>query len=263
MKDTQLPVVYHVQTDSSYDPKKRDTASPYYMSYWAAWLQRPVYDDPVEPIITYPKPRRTAFVILIAVLMAALIAVFAISYLKLLPELSLFHQINVVDDAADDIDIGFDDIVNGTLKSFSIPVEGEPVFYAKALSNIDNVEMSVMISYYAIPASIALSLLIAVYILIKSIMSLTNDKRRKFPYIALVLLLFTLLGVVGGIVWNAQPLASVMGFVTGSGTNLVLGYGYYAIIGIEILALIFSLFAYKSKELVKKQGVITGYRKLI
>ena len=75
-------------------------------------------------------------------------------------------------------------------------------------------------------------------------------------------MLFSLLGVVGGAVWNGQPMASLVGYLTGSGTNMILGYGYLAIIGLEVLALIFSLFAYRSKAAVQKGAKIVGHRKV-
>jgi|AGTN01.3.fsa_nt_gi hypothetical protein len=270
--------------DSSYNLTKKEKATPYYTHYWAAWLQRPVYEDPKVPVLAYKNPRRTFPVVLILVLMIALIAVLAISYLGVLPRLSLFNKVNDADVPEDDQFVGADDIVNSTLKSFSImEPEGDLVFYNSALKDIDTVGAVQMLAYYAIPVSIVLSLVTAIYIIIKVLISLTDSKRalksapeynpyapnepvfkwRKFAYINLLLLLFTLLGIVGGLVWNGEPLsASALPFLTGSGDNLNLGYGYYALVGIDLLAWIMGIISYRSMKAVKAEAKVTGYRRI-
>ncbi len=148
--------------------------------------------------------------------------------------------------------IGIDDIVKSTFKKFGLlETEEELVFYNECLANIDNAETNIMLAYYAIPVSIALTIIVALYIVIKSIIALCSAKRSSFSYISLILLLFSLLGVFGGVVWNAEPLASVLYFFTMNGLNMVLGLGYVIVLVLEIVLLICSLFAYRSKKTAK------------
>lgn len=248
MQEKFNPNVYYDYADSRYELNKKEKATPYYLSYWAAWLQRPYYEDPVVPVIVYPKPKRTFFVVMVLVLMLAVIAVAVLSFTGVVPQLALFEKINSVEDAADNQQIGVDDIVYSTLKSFSMEVNGDILFYYGALRDVETASTPVMIAYYAIPAALILTILIALYILIKAIIALTSEKRRRFSYISLILLLFSLLGVVGGFIWNAQPTSQILNFIMRKSTNITLGFGYMAIVGLEILALIFSLFAYRSKK---------------
>lgn len=246
-----------------YELSNYEKATPYYQRYYAAWLKKP-YKAPVfEPKYMYPKPKRTPFVVLILILMVAVIAVAAISFLGLVPQLTFFNKVNDIDIAEDNQPVGVADIIYSTVKkTIGMETEDELIFYEDALRDVDNAELTKQIAFYAIPASIILTVLIAVYILIKSISALTSDKRKKFPYISLILLLFSLLGVVGGAVWNGQPMENLTGYLMGGSTNIELGLGYLVIVILEVLALVFSLFAYRSKNAIQNGRKLVGYDKV-
>lgn len=240
---------------NKYDLRKKEKATPYYLACMAAYDQRPRYEEPEVPVFvdTRPKPKRTFFVVMIAILMAALIAVLALSYFSVMPGYTnLFSKVIDVDDPALNETIGVDDVINSSLKKFISYGESDDYrFYQECLLDIENAEIPQMIAYYALPVSILLALIVALYVFIKAIIAISSPKRRKFSYITLILLLFTLLGVAAGVVWNAQSFDQVLYFFTMSGTNMIIGFGYIIIVGIELVAWICSMFAYRSKKKAK------------
>lgn len=251
-----VPVGYEPDPDNLYNLNKKEKATPYYLSYLAAYNQRPFYEDPVVPVVVdnRPLPKRLFCVIIITVLMAALLVATVLSFMQVLPDYTgLFTKIDV-DNAENNVNIGVDDVIYGSLrKIFSLETEGDSVFYNDCLYDIENASTAQMIAYYALPVSLILMVVIAIYILIKAFVACFTPKRRKFSYISLLLILFTLIGVVSGIVWNGQALEldSILGFFTFASANISIGIGYFIIIGIEIIAWIFSMCAYRSKKKCK------------
>lgn len=270
----------------NYDVTKKGKATPYYLTYLAAYNKRPFYEEPVEPVIVdnRKEPKRTGVVILMAVISFLIVAFIAVGFLGLMPSITALYAnpadevveeaedadvayADTVDDADVEADadadaeeeavaagtyIGIDDIFKSTLKKFGmLETEEELVFYTECLADIDNVDTTTMLAYYAIPVSIALTLIVGLYIFIKSMIAIFTSKRRSFSYISLILLLFSLLGVFGGVVWNAEPLSSIVYFFAMNGLNMVLGFGYIIIIVLEILLLVSSFFAYRSKKNAK------------
>jgi hypothetical protein len=249
--------VLMADNENNYYQSKKEMASPYNLSYMAAWVQRPKYADPYVPVMPKLKePKRTVILILIMVLMVALIAVIALSYLAIMPEYSAMFSKPAGDGQT--VLIGVNDIVNSTLRKLGLGAadvdSGTLIFYTDCLADVDGLELPYMIAYYALPVALILTLVIAVYVLIKSITGLAGHmKRKKFVYIVFLQLLFSLLGAVSGFVWSKAALADFMGFVTG-GTAVYLGIGYLAVLGIETAALILSFFAYKSKKQSMKEA---------
>ncbi|MFI3228619.1 MAG: hypothetical protein R3Y23_00450 [Bacillota bacterium] len=284
--------MYNIQNEHyNYDVSEKGKATPYFKAYLSATNERPFYEEPVVPVVVdnRKEPKRTFFVLMVAILSLLIVAVVGLSFMGIMPEYTaLFGQQTdeivgeEYDEPADEIvaeaataedvtdgsetdteteeesveyvyaKISADDIINSTLKMLGIiETEEELVFYSECLANIELVETTALIAYYALPAAIALTAIIALYIFIKSIFALFSAKRRKFSYISLLLLLVSLLGIVAGLVWNAEPLSSVLSFFMMSGTNLVLGLGYIIVIVLEILLLICSMFAYRSKKKAK------------
>lgn len=246
------PGVVLAANENNYLQGRKEMASPYNLSYTAAWVQRPKYADPYIPVAPRLKePKRAFILILIMVLMAALIAVLALSYLAILPDYSAMFSKAGAAEGDPAILIGVNDIVNSTLRKFGIgaaDVDASTlIFYTDCLSGVDGLELAYMIAYYAMPVALILTLVIAVYVLIKAIGGLAGHmQRKKFVYIIFLQLLFTLLGAVSGFVWSKAALADFMGFLTG-GTSISLGIGYLALLGVEVVALILGFFAYKSK----------------
>ncbi|HOB63896.1 MAG: hypothetical protein GX095_05045 [Clostridiales bacterium] len=246
--------------ENIYYQSKRDKASPYNLSYLAAWNLRPKYVDPFIPVPPRPgEPKRLGILIVLCILMVALIAVLALSFLEIVPDYTaLFTKVGAEEGAEGDTLIGVSDIVYSTLRKLGMGATdvdpSELIFYTDCLENIDAVGTSFMIAYYALPVSIILTLVIAIYVFIKGIAGVSaRMKRRKFTYIIFLQLLFTLLGLVSGFVWSGVQLAEIMNYITGS-ASFNLGIGFYALIGIEVLALIFSFFAYKSKAQIMREA---------
>lgn len=265
--------------ENQYLQTKKEKASPYNLSYLAAWNLRPRFEDPFVPVAPRQgEPKRSFVLVLIAVMMVLLIAALALSYLAVMPEYTaLFQKPAIsgtdieeeeadeeaeVDEEAEDIEgditISLDDIINSTLRKLAIgaaDVETADLhFYTDCLENIDELETPYMIAYYALPVSMVLTAVIAIYVLIKAISGIAGRmKRKKFTYIILLQLLFSLFGVVSGFVWSGVAVADIMSYITGS-SLLVLGIGYLALLGIEVVALVLSLFAYKSKAQISKEA---------
>lgn len=256
--------------DNHYNLKQREQMTPYFRSFRASFGQVSHYRDErvyAPPTIVQPKTKRPVFLILLLAMMALAVAVVALSFLQVLPQLAFFEKVNeaaATDEEAENTLIYADDLVFSLIESFTgteeaaeaaaaEPAEGETeerelYFYDNALSKLEDAELVTKLAYYAIPISVALAAVLAVLIIIKSIVGLAGQKRRKMSYLVILMLLITLLGVVGGLVWNNEPMSEMTGFLMRSGTNLILGFAFYALLIVEVLALIFSFFAYKSKK---------------
>lgn len=245
------PGVILASGENMYYQGRKEKASPYNLSYTAAWVQRPKYADPYVPVAPRPKePKRVVILILIMVLMVALVAVLALSYLVIQPDYSaMFSKVTEAEEATL---IGVDDIVNSTLRKLGLgaaEVDAETlIFYTDCLAGVDEMALAYTIAYYGLPVALILTLVIAVYVLIKAIGGIAGKmKRKKFVYIIFLQLLFTLLGAVSGFVWSGAALADFMGFLTDA-TTVSLGIGYLALLGVEVVALVLAFFAYKSKK---------------
>lgn len=248
--------------ENQYSQNKREKASPYNLSYLAAWNLRPKYEDPYVPVPPKPvEPKRNFVLILLCILMVAVIAVLALSYFMVLPQYTaLFEKVGQGESGTDKA-IALDDIINSVLRKLAIGAAdldtAELDFYTDCLKDVDSLGIEFMIAYYALPVSLILTVIIALYVLIKGISGIsTRMKRKKFTYIILLQLLFSLLGVVSGFVWSHVAVADILTFIKGGATTLVLGIGYFALLGVEVLALVLSFFAYKSKAQTQKEAQI-------
>lgn len=245
--------------ENQYSQTKKEKASPYNLAYLAAWNLRPKYEDPYVPVVVRPgEPKRNVILILLCVLMVAIIAVFALSYFVVLPDYTALFEKAGQGEGGTDKAIALDDIINSTLRKLALGAAdldaAELDFYTDCLQNVESLEIEFMIAYYALPVSIILTAVIAIYVLIKGLSAITTRmKRKKFSYIILLQLLFSLLGVVSGFVWSRVAVADFINFITGSAATLALGIGYIIVIGIEILALVLSFFAYKSRAQIQKE----------
>ncbi|MDD3946474.1 MAG: hypothetical protein PHI19_01390 [Clostridia bacterium] len=246
--------------ENLYFQTKKEKASPYNLSYLAAWNLRPRYEDPYVPVQPKPgEPKRNAVLIILCILMVALITVFALSYFVVMPDYTALFQKVGQGEGGTDKAIALDDVINSTMRKLAIGAAdmdtAELDFYTDCLENIDSLGIAFMIGYYAMPVAVILTLIIALYVLVKALMGIsTRMKRKKFTYIILLQLLFSLLGIVSGFVWSGVPVAEFLSYLTGSATTLVVGIGYFIILGIEVLALILSFFAYKSKAQVMREA---------
>jgi len=253
------PGVVRAENENYYYQGRKEMASPYNLSYSAAWVQRPKYADPYIPVAPRQKePKRIIILILIMVLMAALVAVIALSYLAILPDYSAVFSKPGVAEGDPAVLIGLNDIVNSTLRKLGMGAadvdSATLIFYTDCLAGVDGLELVYTIAYYGLPVSLILTLVIAAYVLIKAVSGLAGKmKRKKFVYIIFLQLLFSLLGAVSGFVWSKAALADFMGFLTG-GAAITLGIGYLAILGIEVVALILGIFAYKSKKQIMEEA---------
>lgn len=147
------------------------------------------------------------------------------------------------------------DIVMGFVKSFvEMPAE-ESHFYNDAMSTVKEAGIVNKIAYYALPIAYVLALLIAIVQLVRLLIAAFTPKRRKLFILGSILLfVLNIVVVATGYIWSAGTnFAYITNYITFIAKELIpiqLGIGGIASLGISLLLLIFSFFAYRNKKKV-------------
>lgn len=243
-----------------------------------------------KDISTNYKPvraRRGFWCVLLAILLIVYIAVPAVNFFEVMPEFTSLLEYEVGVDAESGVAtkdyIGTEDVVNGTIWLAEELVAGEEV-PAEAAEDVEEVPSeeatadaeSVQVSKYydfvqegiangttsaimalIFPLGIVLSLITALIFLIRVLVAVFTVKRRKlFVLSGILLFVFTLVGVVGAFLATGAEFGSIMNFIPmlaeeGAVISYQLSLGYIIMAGVSLLALICSLFAFRSKKKVK------------
>ncbi len=152
--------------------------------------------------------------------------------------------------------IYLDDVV----MSFVAMLTGEEVetgtyyFYDECLAFIDGAETMDMIAFYALPVVLVLGLVVALIFFIRALITLCTPKRRKLFILSSVLMIvLTIVGIFAGFIWSGLEFADAMVFlnVMSIALPMQVGYGYLIMTVLSILALVMSLFAFRSKKKVQ------------
>ena len=133
-------------------------------------------------------------------------------------------------------------------------IEGDYYFYNECLALIDGAEMMNMIAYYALPVVMVLGIAIALIFFIRALVSLCTPKRRKlFVLSSVLMLVLSIIGILAGFFWSGLEFADAMVYlnVMAPAAPLQVGYGYLIMTVLSLLALIASLFAFRSKKKVQ------------
>ena len=111
-----------------------------------------------------------------------------------------------------------------------------------------------MIAYYVLPVALILGLVVALIFFIRALISLCTPKRRKlFVLSSVLMLVFVIVGVFCGFMWSGLEFGSIMLFVNvmAPAAPLQVGYGCLIMAVLSLLALVASLFAFRSKKKVQ------------
>lgn len=151
--------------------------------------------------------------------------------------------------------IGANDIIMSFAKMLmGDSIEGDYYFYNECLALIDGAEMMNMIAYYALPVVMVLGIAIALIFFIRALVSLCTPKRRKlFVLSSVLMLVLSIIGILAGFFWSGLEFADAMVYlnVMAPAAPLQVGYGYLIMTVLSLLALIASLFAFRSKKKVQ------------
>ena len=151
--------------------------------------------------------------------------------------------------------IGANDIIMSFAKMLmGDSIEGDYYFYNECLALIDGAEMMNMIAYYALPVVMVLGIVIALIFFIRALVSLCTPKRRKlFVLSSVLMLVLSIIGILAGFFWSGLEFADAMVYlnVMAPAAPLQVGYGYLIMTVLSLLALIASLFAFRSKKKVQ------------
>ena len=111
-----------------------------------------------------------------------------------------------------------------------------------------------MIAYYALPVVMVLGLVVALIFFIRALVSLCTPKRRKlFVLSSVLMLVLSIVGILCGFIWSGLDYADAMVYlnVMELAAPMQVGYGYLIMTVLSLLALIASLFAFRSKKKVQ------------
>ena len=151
--------------------------------------------------------------------------------------------------------IGANDVIMSFAKMFmGDSIEGDYYFYNECLALIDGAETMNMIAYYALPVVLVLGIVIALIFFIRAFVSLCTSKRRKlFVLSSILMLVLSIIGIFAGFFWSGLEFADAMVYlnVMAPAAPLQVGYGYLIMTVLSLLALIASLFAFRSKKKVQ------------
>ena len=149
---------------------------------------------------------------------------------------------------ADDVIMSFAQMLMGD------SIEGDYYFYSECLEFIDSAETINMIAYYALPVVMVLGLVVALIFFIRALVSLCTPKRRKlFVLSSVLMLVLSIVGILCGFIWSGLDYADAMVYlnVMELAAPMQVGYGYLIMTVLSLLALIASLFAFRSKKKVQ------------
>lgn len=151
--------------------------------------------------------------------------------------------------------IGANDVIMSFAKMLmGDSIEGDYYFYNECLALIDGAETMNMIAYYALPVVLVLGIVIALIFFIRAFVSLCTSKRRKlFVLSSILMLVLSIIGIFAGFFWSGLEFADAMVYlnVMAPAAPLQVGYGYLIMTVLSLLALIASLFAFRSKKKVQ------------
>lgn len=152
-------------------------------------------------------------------------------------------------------DIGANDVIMSFVKMLSKDaVEGNYYFYNECLLGIKGAYIMNQIAYYLLPIIMLLGIIVAFVFFVRAFVSLCTSKRRKlFVLSAILMLVLSLLGILCGFFWSEMEYTSAMAYlnVLTPAAPLQVGYGYLIMTALSILALVASLFAFRSKKKVQ------------
>ena len=284
-KTTNTPAVSY-RADNQYAVSRHDMATPYYSAFVAAREAKStqkvnmpanlkaIYGkgnkaESPKDISTNYKPvraRRGFWCVLLAILLIVYIAVPAVNFFEVMPEFTSLLEYEVGVDAESGVAtkdyIGTEDVVNGTIWLAEELVAGEEApaevskYYDFVQEGIANGTTSAIMALI-FPLGIVLSLITALIFLIRVLVAVFTVKRRKlFVLSGILLFVFTLVGVVGAFLATGAEFGSIMNFIPmlaeeGAVISYQLSLGYIIMAGVSLLALICSLFAFRSKKKVK------------
>lgn len=151
--------------------------------------------------------------------------------------------------------IGANDVIMSFAKMLmGDSIEGDYYFYNECLAFIDSAETMNMIAYYALPVVMVLGIVIALIFFIRALVSLCTSKRRKlFVLSSILMLVLSIIGILAGFFWTGLEFADAMVYlnVMAPAAPLQVGYGYLIMTILSLLALVASLFAFRSKKKVQ------------
>ena len=151
--------------------------------------------------------------------------------------------------------IGANDVIMSFAKMLmGDSIDGDYYFYNECLALIDGAETMNMIAYYALPVVLVLGIVIALIFFIRAFVSLCTSKRRKlFVLSSILMLVLSIIGIFAGFFWSGLEFADAMVYlnVMAPAAPLQVGYGYLIMTVLSLLALIASLFAFRSKKKVQ------------
>ncbi len=215
------------------------------------------------------KRARRGFMVFLVMLFALLyVAVGALSFLQLdmLSDYNkyfdLFTKVEETVPATDETDaeytytsITLEDVVMSFAKMImGDGIEGEYIFYNECLATIEAAETMDMIAFYALPVVFVLGIVIALIFFVRALVSLCTPKRRKlFVLSSILMLILSVLGIFCGFLWSGLEFAEIMVYlnVLTPQAPMQVGYGSLIMTVLSLLALIASLFAFRSKKKVK------------
>ncbi len=151
--------------------------------------------------------------------------------------------------------IGANDVIMSFAKMFmGDSIDGDYYFYSECLELIDGAETMEMIAYYALPVVMVLGLVVAFIFFIRALVALCTTKRRKlFVLSSVLMLVLSIIGILCGFIWSGLEFADAMVYlnVMELAAPMQVGYGYLIMTVLSLLALIASLFAFRSKKKVQ------------
>ena len=184
--------------------------------------------------------KRTALLLLIALLALALVAVIVLGALGL----SFSDYFNLYDREQGNISV-VDVALSGVEKLSGLELRTDFVVY------YEGEDVKELIPPYAVWAATLLYLIATAVVLIKAFVALFGKrspvgyyKKRKFGFWAIFMFLCTAIEMVGGMYASGSQIGDFVSFVAPSSQPFGAGIGLYIMAAIPVLILIFSSFAY-------------------
>lgn len=111
-------------------------------------------------------------------------------------------------------------------------------------------QIAFQIAFYGLPVAIILAVICAIVLFIKGILAMSGKKDKvKFGFWATFMLVLCIFMAVTAIIANGAGLADSIKPLMGTGAIVNVAYGYYGVLGLSLLAFLFSIFsAGKRKE---------------
>jgi hypothetical protein len=252
-----LPKSFEELSDVEFIAYADYLSSPYYKAYIRAKNSSSIISQ--DNLYAAPNSReaecvsyrrRKAFLALIVIFMAAILAIGVLGYLgTIVPEyVSAFTKI----DGETKTYVGITDPVLAALNKFA-GMDMDSVFYADWKDMPADANIATKIAFIGLPIASALVLLLALIIFIVAIAALAKKgiekgyvaKKLKFGFLSLLMFLFSLFIAACGVIWNGAGLGEIVGFFTFETTKIYAGFGLFGIVGLSLLSMICNWLSYK------------------